>query len=125
MDAISYSLAAKAIKGLENKVNLNGNAVSVPVGGNSDRPVLSSDERAIRFNTDVGGLEEWNGVEWKNVSANVSAVNLKGTDTEANILAMVGMVAEDLWIASDTINGWVYDGSAWINIGPLQGPQGV
>ena len=125
MDAISYSLAAKAIKGLENKVDLNGNAVSIPVGGNSDRPVLGSGDRVIRFNNDIGGLEEWNGSVWKNVSADVSAVNLKGTDTEASILALVGMAAEDLWIASDTLNGWVYDGSVWINIGPLQGPQGV
>lgn len=38
---------------------------------------------------------------------------------------MVGMIAEDLWIASDTLHGWVYDGSAWIDVGPLQGPQGV
>lgn len=125
MDAISYSLAAKAIKGLENKVDLNGNAVSIPVGGNSDRPVLGSGDRVIRFNNDIDGLEEWNGIEWKNVSADVSAVNLKGTDTEANILALVGMAAEDLWIASDTLNGLVYDGSVWINIGPLQGPQGM
>lgn len=35
------------------------------------------------------------------------------------------MVAKDLWIASDTLDGWVYDGLVWINIGPLRGPQGI
>ena len=125
MDAISYSLAAKAIKGLENKVDLNGNAVSIPIGGNADRPVLGSGDRAIRFNNDIGGLEEWNGVEWKNVSADISAVSIKGTDTEENILMLVDMVAGDLWIASDTLDGWIYDGIVWINLGSLQGPQGV
>lgn len=124
MDAISYSLAAKAIKGLENKVDLNGNAVSIPVGGNADRPVLSSDERAIRFNTDVGGLEEWNGVEWKNISADISVVSIKGTDTEENILTLVGMDSGDIWIASDTLDGWMYDGIEWLNLGPLKGEKG-
>lgn len=125
MDAISYSLAAKAVKRLENKVNLNGNAVSIPVGGNADRPVLGSGDRAIRFNNDIDGLEEWNGVEWKNVSADISAVSIKGTDTDENILALVDMVAGDLWIASDTLDGWIYNGIVWINLGPLKGPQGV
>ena len=132
MDAISYAKSSSAYKlaklvetGLTNKVNLGGSSIVVPVGTTATRPVLGAGESAIRYNSDIGGLEEWTGVEWKNVSAAISAVALKGTDTEANILAKVGMVAEDLWIASDTLDGWVYDGSMWIDIGPLQGPQGV
>ena len=104
---------------------MEGSSILVPVGTTATRPVLGAGESALRYNSDIGGLEEWTGMEWKNVSANISAVSLKGTDTEANILSKVGMVAEDLWIASDTLDGWVYDGSVWINIGPLQGPQGV
>lgn len=132
MDVISYAKASSAYKlaklvetELTGKVDLEGSSILVPVGTTATRPVLGAGESALRYNSDIGGLEEWNGTVWKNVSADVSAVNLKGTDTEANILALVGMAAEDLWIASDTLNGWVYDGFVWINIGPLQGPQGV
>ena len=121
----AYKLASLANSELVNKANIEGSSILVPVGTTATRPVLSAGESAIRYNSDIGGLEEWNGTEWRNVSANISAVNIKGTDTEANILAMVGMVAEDLWIANDTLNGWVYDGAVWINIGSLQGPQGI
>lgn len=132
MDTISYAKASSAYKlaslanaGLVDKANIGGSSILVPVGTTATRPVLGAGESALRYNSDAGGLEEWNGVEWRNVSASISAVNLKGTDTEANILTKVGMAAEDLWIASDTLDGWVYDGTTWINIGPLQGPQGV
>lgn len=110
---------------LSGKADINESSIVVPVGTTANRPILGAGDSAIRFNSDIGGLEEWTGTEWKNVSADISAVNIKGTDTEANILAMVGMVAEDLWIASDTLDGWVYDGAVWINIGPLRGPQGL
>lgn len=132
MDVVSYSKASSAYKlaslvssELVNKADIAGSSILVPVGTTATRPVLGAGEAALRYNSDIGGLEEWTGTEWKNVSANISAVNLKGTDTEVNILAMVGMVAEDLWIASDTLNGLVYDGAVWINIGPLRGPQGI
>ena len=132
MDVISYAKASSAYKlanlvktGLTNKVSFGGSSIVVPVGTTATRPTLGTGESAIRYNSDVGGLEEWTGVEWRNVSADISAVTLKGTDTEVNILAKVGMVAEDLWIASDTLDGWVYNGLVWINIGPLQGPQGI
>lgn len=132
MDVVSYAKASSAYKlatlvnnELVKKANVEGSGILVPVGTTATRPVLSLGESAIRYNSDLGGLEEWTGTEWKNVSASISAVSLKGKDTEANILAKVGMVAEDLWIASDTLDGWVYDGDVWINIGPLQGPQGI
>lgn len=132
MDVISYAKASSAYKlanlvktGLTNKVSFGGSSIVVPVGTTATRPTLGTGESAIRYNSDVGGLEEWTGVEWRNVSADISAVTLKDTDTEVNILAKVGMVAEDLWIASDTLDGWVYNGLVWINIGPLQGPQGI
>lgn len=132
MDNISYSLAAKSLKKsiateavLPTKANLDGLSIIVPSGTVAERPTLEATTRGLMFNTDNGGLEEWTGTEWKNVSANISAVSLKGTDTEANILALSGMVTEDLWIASDTLDGWVYDGASWINIGPLKGDTGI
>ena len=132
MDAIAYAKASSAYKlaklvetELTNKVNLSESSIIVPVGTTATRPTLGAGESALRYNSDVGGLEEWTGIKWRNVSADISAITLKGTDTEVNILAKAGMVAEDLWIASDTLDGWVYDGTTWVNIGLLQGPQGV
>ena len=132
MDTISYAKASSAYKlaslanaGLVDKANMEGSSILVPVGTTATRPVLGAGEAALRYNSDLGGLEEWTGTEWKKLSVSISAATLKGKDTEANILAKVDMVAEDLWIASDTLDGWVYDGSTWLNVGPLQGPQGI
>lgn len=127
MDIVSYSLGAKANKRITELTNvlLTSSGLVVPSGTNAERPVLGIDDRVLRYNTDNAGLEEWNGSAWTNVSADITAVEIKGTDTETNILAMSGMVSGDLWIASDTLDGWVYNGSSWLNIGPLQGPQGI
>ena len=131
MDAVSYAKASSAYKlaklannELVNKVDVKGSSMLVPVGTTATRPDLGAGESAIRYNSDLGRLEEWTGTEWKNLSVSISAATLKGKDTEANILAKVDMVAEDLWIAIDTLDGWIYDGSAWINVGQLQGPKG-
>lgn len=131
MDAVSYAKASSAYKlaklannELVNKVDVKGSSILVPIGTTATRPVLGADEAALRYNSDTERIEEWTGTEWKNLSVSISAATLKGKDTEANILAKVDMVAEDLWIAIDTLDGWIYDGSAWINVGPLQGPKG-
>ena len=125
MDKISYSLAAKAIKSLLTKANIKGSSVLVPKGSTLSRPALGASEVAIRYNTDTLGTELWNGFAWINLSAGIAAVNLKGTDAEANILSITAAYSGDIWVASDTLDGWVYDGTDWINIGPLQGPQGA
>ena len=131
MDAVSYAKASSAYKlaklannELANKVDIKGNSILVPVGTTATRPSLGVGESALRYNSDTDRMEEWTGTEWKNLSVSVSAATLKGKDTEANILAKVDMVSEDLWIASDTLDGWIYDGSAWINVGQIQGPKG-
>ena len=123
MDIISFGIASKVSKALKDLIG--DSKLSIPSGTTAERPVLLAGDKAVRFNTDTSGLEEWNGAEWKNISASISAVTLKGTDTAANILSMVGMVVEDLWVASDTLDGYVYDGSVWINIGPLKGDTGA
>ena len=131
MDVVSYAKASSAYKlarlvnnKLVNKVDVKGSSILVPIGTTATRPALGADEAALRHNSDTERIEEWTGTEWKNLSVSISAATLKGKDTEANILAKVNMVAEDLWIAIDTLDGWIYDGSAWINVGPLQGPKG-
>jgi hypothetical protein len=122
MDIISFGLASKVSKALKDVIG--DSKLSIPSGTTSERPSLLSEDKAVRFNTDTNGLEEWNGTEWKNVSAPISVVTVKGTDTSANILSMVDMAVADLWIASDTLDGYVYNGVTWINIGPLKGNKG-
>jgi hypothetical protein len=135
MDIISLASASKANSrvgvlemAMPLKADITGHtgAITIPRGTTAERPSLGVGDSTLRYNTDEGGLENWDGNSWANVSAAISVVNLKGTDTVANITTVLtGMVAEDLWIASDTLDGYVYDGTTWINIGPLQGPQGV
>ena len=125
MDKISYSLAAKAIKGLLTKANIKGSSVLVPSGNTLSRPVLTASEVAIRYNTNTLATELWDGLAWVNLTADITAINLKGTNTEANILSITTAYSGDLWVASDTLDAWMYNGTDWINIGPMQGPQGV
>lgn len=125
MDKISYSLAAKAIKSLLTKANIKGSSVLVPHGDTLSRPTLTASEVAIRYNTDTLGTELWDGEAWVNLSADITVINLKGTDTEVNILSITDAGRGDLWVASDTLDAWAYNGTDWINIGPLQGPQGT
>ena len=47
----------------------------------------------------------------------------KGTDTVANILLKAGTLG-DYWIASDTGNGYMYDGLSWVNVGAVKGDKG-
>jgi hypothetical protein len=103
MDAISYNkansaykLAGTAVSGLVTKADLTTSGVLLPVGTTAERPTLGAGQAAIRFNSDLGGVEEWNGTAWQNVSADITAVALKGADTAANILLKTGLVAEDL-----------------------------
>ena len=122
MDIVSFGLASKVSKAIE---TLIGNSkITIPSGTTAERPVLPASNKAIRFNTDTNGLESWNGTEWGNISANVTSVTIKGTDTEANILLKSGD-AGDVWVASDTLDGWLYDGAVWINLGPLKGDTGA
>jgi len=104
---------------------LNVSSINIPSGTTLERPTLGSSDVALRYNEEEGNLEYWNGTEWGPLGSGGSTFNLKGTDTEANILAMTGMEELDLYVASDTLDGWVYSGTVWINIGPLQGPQGI
>ena len=49
---------------------------------------------------------------------------VRGTDTAANIQAIVGASEGDFWIASDTGDGWSYISGTWTNTGEVRGPQG-
>lgn len=56
-----------------------------------------------------------------NVTNGASVVGINGSDTEANILTRTGDPVNTLYVATDTGDSWLYDGTAWSNIGPIQG----
>ena len=55
-----------------------------------------------------------------------TSINILGTVSTSTSLPTSGNTVGDLYITDDTGDGWVWAASlAWINIGPLRGPQGI
>ena len=68
------------------------------------------------------GIQGTQGIQGE-VGPQGAGLNIKGVDTYTNIISSVGTIG-DMWVASDTAHGYVYDGTAWVDIGLLQGPKG-
>lgn len=51
-------------------------------------------------------------------------LNMKGTVPTAASLPTTGNQPNDCYTALDTGHGWVWQGTSWIDIGPIQGPAG-
>ena len=46
-------------------------------------------------------------------------------DIVPNFASLPGTAnVNDLYITEDTLDGYIWDGSGWLNVGPIQGPQG-
>ena len=69
--------------------------------------------------------------------ANGTSINVKGTVANCAGLPTANNVNGDLWILdsddascsyspnSEAGDGFIWDGSTWLNIGPIRGPQGI
>jgi microcystin-dependent protein/phage baseplate assembly protein W len=53
-----------------------------------------------------------------------TGVTIKGTVASSANLPTTGNTIGDLWIANDTGHGWSWDGTKWIDVGPIRGPVG-
>lgn len=53
-----------------------------------------------------------------------TSVVLKGAVASFSVLPTTNRTAGDLWVTSDTGDGYVWSGTAWTNTGKIQGPQG-
>src|SRR5215475_13983121 len=51
-----------------------------------------------------------------------TGVTIKGTVPTSANLPTTGNTVGDVWITSDTGHGWSWDGTQWVDIGPIQGP---
>ena len=49
---------------------------------------------------------------------------IKGSVPNHGALPPTGNQPGDVWIATDTGHGWAWNGTAWVDIGPIQGPPG-
>jgi hypothetical protein len=54
-----------------------------------------------------------------------TSVTLEGSVTNQSFLPTVGNDVGDLYVATNTGDGWLWNGTAWENVGPIRGPQGA
>jgi hypothetical protein len=54
-----------------------------------------------------------------------TSVSLEGSVSNATFLPMSGNNVGDLYVATDSGDGWLWNGTAWENVGPIRGPQGA
>jgi len=52
-------------------------------------------------------------------------INVKGQVVNFTQLPSSNLLTGDAYVAADTTSLWVWSGSAWINLGSIQGPQGA
>ncbi|MCB0967996.1 MAG: hypothetical protein KDB37_14265, partial [Ilumatobacter sp.] len=98
-------------------------------------PILELGEIAGEIDTGVlyvgDGVTHVNDLPGTATGTSASAVLIKGSDTYANITAIVSPTDGDLWIQTDDAggglagDGLLWDGSAWVNIGQIRGPAGA
>lgn len=50
---------------------------------------------------------------------------VQGTDTSVNIVGKIAANEGDFWLGSDNGHGYSFLGGAWVDVGPIRGPQGV
>ncbi|ABY63059.1 tail fiber protein [Pseudomonas phage 201phi2-1] len=66
----------------------------------------------------TNGTNGTNGTDGKNLQVNGTQAN------EAAIKALPDPVSQDAWVADDTGNLWIYNGTDWFDAGPFRGPKG-
>jgi len=71
----------------------SGNAVGIPSGTTAQRPTTVS-AGYIRFNTDIGGLEVYDGTSWDNTTATITSQILNGNGI-ANTFTLSSTVASE------------------------------
>ena len=55
-----------------------------------------------------------------------NSITVKGTVVNPAALSGISSPAiGDLWVSLTNYHGWVWNGSTWVDVGPIQGPQGI
>lgn len=116
-DAVSYlgsSYVAPSTQGVSGSQNIPGTA------GVNWALLAQKGDQGIQGVQGVRGLQ---GVTGPTGSQGTS-INFVGTVNTQSELPTTGNQVNDAYIALDTTNAFVWGGSSWSNIGPIQGPRG-
>lgn len=86
---------------------------------------------------DTGNGYSWNGTGWINVGQMRGvpgpigpvgpagpSITIKGSVATSSALPTTGNNVNDAWIANDTGDLWIWNGSSWTNAGKITGPAG-
>lgn len=141
----AYDVATSTIRALSNNkylAEITGatGAVFLPSGTTTQRPTLTSSERALRYNTDNTELEVWDGTTWDGVGGDLDINSLTDKATPNNtdniVLQETGgllkklswsnlkTTLDSIWVANDTraktaLNASgtapIYACRAWVN----------
>jgi hypothetical protein len=116
-DAVAYlgnSYVATSAQGVSGSQNIPGTA------GTNWSLLAQKGDQGIQGIQGVRGLQ---GVTGPTGSQGTS-INFVGTVNTQSELPTTGNQVNDAYIALDTTNAFVWGGSSWSNIGPIQGPRG-
>lgn len=116
-----------------------GSSISIKgsVPTSASLPVTGNTVGDIWIAQDSGNGYEWQGASWLNigqfrgvpgppgpVGPAGPSINIKGEVATSASLPTTGNAVNDGWIAQDTGDLWLWNGTTWINAGKITGPQG-
>ena len=116
-DAVAYSgssYVATSTQGVSGSQNIPGTA------GTNWALLAQQGIQGIQGTQGIRGLQGVTGP----TGAQGTSINFVGTVNTQSELPTTGNQVNDAYIALDTKNAFVWGGSSWSNIGPIQGPKG-
>lgn len=115
----------EGIQGLKGEVGFDGKDGIQGIQGSTGIPgqVGSTGQKGVQGVSGING-EKGDTGEQGISGINGTSVRLKGSVLTINDLPTANNESGDLWVVTDTGNGYVWNGNAWTNVGPIQGPKG-
>lgn len=107
----AYDVASKKLQALSNgnylaEITASTGAVLLPSGTTAQRPTLTTNDKALRFNTTLIALEYWNGTAWGSIGAlDIDALTGKTTPVDADNL-----------VISDSASSHILKKLTWANL---------
>lgn len=107
------------------------------VASQGDLPTTDNLPGDVWIASDTGTGYVWDGSQWQSIGQlggipgpqgppgpQGQGLTVKGTVTDQSQLPGSGNSPGDMYIDGNG-NGWVWDGTQWVNAGPIRGPQGL
>jgi len=81
--------------------------------------IITVSPRGPQGGNGVAGVQGSPGQDGNSITVKGSVVN------PAALSSIPSPAVGNLWVSLTNYHGWVWNGSAWIDVGPIQGPQGI